>query len=67
MRDQRYAFKVALHVSVDAWVRTFAVEDGVVNAGAVSFLGIFAERRWLSFLFQRLWNSRRYALAAYPS
>jgi hypothetical protein len=55
---------VALQLSVDACVRTFVVDDGEVNAGAQSPVWppfpdsvSDAERRSLSLLFRRLWNS----------
>jgi hypothetical protein len=60
---------VGLQLSVDAWVRTFAVEGGEVSAGAVSLSAQSRvsppvcdcdsdpERRALIFLFRRLWNS----------
>jgi hypothetical protein len=51
---------VALQLSVDACGRTFVVDDGEVNVGAVSLfrrLSSDPERRSLSSLFRWLWKS----------
>jgi hypothetical protein len=61
---------VALQLSVNACGQTFVVDDGAVNARAVSLSGRLSssaqspvspsisdpERRSLTLLFQRLWN-----------